>query len=32
MARERIAREELGLAKPGEVVILLPREEEQEAD
>ncbi len=32
MAKERIAREELDLAKPGEVVILLPREEQREAD
>ena len=27
MARERVAREELGLARPGEVVFLLPRTE-----
>jgi cell division protein FtsB len=29
-AIERIAREDLGLAKPGEITFLLPREEEQE--
>jgi cell division protein FtsB len=31
LARERIAREKLGLVKPGEVVFLLPKQEEQEA-
>ena len=29
MSRERIAREELGLTRPGEVVFLLPRDEDE---
>jgi cell division protein FtsB len=31
-ARERVAREELGMAKPGEVIFLLPRSKGEEAD
>jgi cell division protein FtsB len=31
-ARERVAREELGLVKPGEVVFLLPRGEDDEEE